>query len=126
VDQLPGDWVVDDVTKAPLVICVSPKEQGDIVESCEYESGAILSSITGTTTVSFHKIAIPIRVVEVQTGHVVADLRVQVNGTSCPSVISYTTYGNFDTGPDSDMYVDAPDSAVSAAVRDALAPIINP
>ncbi|ADP84993.1 tetratricopeptide repeat protein [Pseudofrankia inefficax] len=124
-NQLPGDWLVDDVAKAPLVICVSPKEYGDLVESCDYDSDAV-TSVFGTRTVSFHKVAVPIRVVEVLTGHVVADLRVQVTGASCPSVIDYTTFGYFDTGPSPDMYVDVPDSDVSAAVRDALAPIINP
>ncbi|WP_045877015.1 hypothetical protein [Pseudofrankia sp. DC12] len=125
-NQLPADWVVDDVAKAPLVICVSPKEQGDIVQSCEYQSGSVLTSLYGTNTVSFHKIAVPIRVIEVLTGHVVANLFVQVDGTICPAVISYTTYGSFDTGPSPDEYVDAPDTDVSAAVRDALAPIISP
>ena len=55
-----------------------------------------------------------------------ASLFVQVNDTSCPAVISYATYGSFDTGPSPDEYVDTPDTDVSAAVRDALAPIINP
>jgi hypothetical protein len=124
-NQLPGDWLVDDVAKAPLVICVSPKEYGDVVQSCDYDSDA-RTSVFGTRTVSFHKVAVPIRVVEVLTGRVVADLRVQVTGASCPSVINYTTLGYFDTGPSPDMYVDVPDSTVSTAVRDALAPVINP
>jgi hypothetical protein len=118
VDQLPGDWVVTDVTKAVLVACMSPKEQGDVVESCPYRD-----EVNGNlVTVNFHKIAIPIRVIEVRTGQDVADLRVQVSGASCPS----TTTGPPGDPSVLDKYVDAPDSAVSAAVRDALGPVINP
>ncbi|WP_083418283.1 hypothetical protein [Pseudofrankia sp. BMG5.36] len=123
VGQLPAEWLTDDVADAVLVVCAGAKEYGDTVRTCSYETSF---GVFGSKDVAFKKIAVPVRVYEVQTGRLVSDLRVQVNGPNCPSTISYTTYGSFDTGPPSEMYVDASDADVTAAVRGALAPVIDP
>ncbi|ONH30903.1 hypothetical protein BL253_11955 [Pseudofrankia asymbiotica] len=123
VGQLPAEWLTDDVANAVLVVCAGAKEYGDTVRTCSYETHF---GVFGSKDVAFKKIAVPIRVYEVQTGRLVSDLRVQVNGPNCPSTISYTSYGYVDTGPPSEMYVDASDADVTAAVRGALAPVIAP
>ncbi|OHV39241.1 hypothetical protein BCD49_12265 [Pseudofrankia sp. EUN1h] len=122
VGKLPPEWFTNDVADAVVVVCAGDKEYGDTVRSCSYES---TFSPFGQS-VAFKKIAIPIKVIEVQTGRVVSDLRVQINGASCPASISYTTSGYIDTGPPSQMYVDASDDAIAGGVRAALGPVIAP
>ena len=104
VDNLPTEWVTDDVTNATRVLCVGQSELGAPVETCRY---------IGTGSVTFHRVALPVRVYEVRTGQLVTDTRVEISGTSCPYII----YGDSTT-----EYVDPSDSEVQAAFR----PLISP
>jgi len=124
VGKLPAEWWRTDVADAALVVCAGAKEMGDTVRSCSYSS--TFNPFGAGQSVAFHKIAIPVKVIEVLTGHVVSDQRVQVNGASCPETVHYTTSTILDTGPPPDMYVDASDDAVVGGVRAALGPVIAP
>jgi hypothetical protein len=67
--------------------------------------------------VTFHKIAIPVKVYELRTGKLVSDTLVEISGASCPKVLSYTYYGPADLGPGSDEYVIASNANVQAGFR---------
>lgn len=118
-NRLPGDWVVDDVANAAVVICAGAVAHGSVAQTCTYLYSGVLS---GEKDVSFHRIAIPVRVYEVKTGRLITSTTLEVNGESCPSVVNYTTYNRLDTGPAADMYVTASDADVHAAFN----PLINP
>ena len=104
--QFPGSWKADDATDAVLVVCMGEGTFGDSVETCPYRSEA-----TGAVGYkSFHRIEIPVKVYELHTGKLVADRKVQVSGTSCPSTI-YAAEGS------GSMYVDPSKSDVRSAFR---------
>lgn len=117
--RLPGDWLVNDVANATLVVCAGAVAHGSVAETCTYLFSGILS---GEKDVTFHRIAIPVRVYEVKTGRLITDTTLEINGESCPTVVNYTTYNRLDTGPASDMYVTASEADVHAAFN----PLINP
>lgn len=111
-NQLPGDWKATDAARAVAIVCVGTAEFGTSVQTCPYQgrnSGAI-------TYVTFHKIAIPVRVYEVRTGKLVTRRTVQISGSSCPAVLSYFSYGDDDTPP-RDRYVTDSRSDVRDAFR---------
>ncbi|WP_405723216.1 hypothetical protein OG607_14295 [Streptomyces sp. NBC_01537] len=104
-DRLPGSWKADDPTNAVLVVCMGEDGFGSSVETCTYrnqDSGAI-------SDVSFDRIAIPVKVYELRTGKLIANRKIQINGTSCPE--SFFGYSP------SDRYVDPSKSDVRAAFR---------
>jgi hypothetical protein len=116
--RLPGRWRTTDAARAVLVVCADERDQGTAVQTCPYQS----RTSSRFTSVTFHKIAIPVKVYELRTGKKVADRKVQINGASCPPVIRYTTYsGLSDPGPDPDQYV----KPSNADVRAAFSPLIN-
>ncbi|MGP4015794.1 tetratricopeptide repeat protein [Saccharopolyspora sp. 5N708] len=117
--RLPADWRAQDAADAVLVICAGEAEYGAPVETCPYES---TFAIGGYDDVTFHKIAIPVRVYEVRTGALVVDTRVEIGGASCPEFLEYTTYGYVDLGPPSEEYVAASDADVHAAFAPLIAP----
>jgi hypothetical protein len=102
--KLPTGWVTGDVANATRVLCVGERQLGASVETCAYLGGG---------NVTFHRVALPVRVYEVRTGRLVTDTRVEISGTSCPSFI----YGS-----DTTRYVSPSDSQV----QDAFRPLINP
>ncbi|TDB83522.1 hypothetical protein E1264_28145 [Actinomadura sp. KC216] len=110
-DDLPGKWRVKDVANAVLIVCVGERKQGSVVESCTYRS----KSSGKLYRVSFHKVALPVKVYELRTGRLVADRKVQIGGRSCPSVIRYRSSFLDDFGPDPDRYVNPSKSDVRAA-----------
>ncbi|WP_433179850.1 hypothetical protein [Actinoallomurus sp. CA-150999] len=114
-DKLPSSWRTTDPAHAVLVVCADDEDSGSAVETCPYRSRS-----SGTVSdVTFHKIAIPVKVYELRTGRLVAKRKVQIDGESCPSTISYSDFGGIDTGP--------PDQDVTpskADVRDAFSPLI--
>ncbi|MEV7991969.1 tetratricopeptide repeat protein [Streptomyces sp. NPDC086077] len=115
-NQLPGNWKATDAARAAAVVCVGEPEFGTSVQTCPYQgrnSGAI-------TYVTFHKIAIPVRVYEVRTGKLVSRRTVQISGSSCPAVLSYFSYGDDDTPP-RDRYV----TDSRSDVRNAFRPLTN-
>ena len=112
--KLPAKWRTTDAAHAVLVVCADDQEYGTSVQTCPYRSKIFSGR---TTYVTFHKIAIPVKVYELRTGKRVAKRKVEIGGRSCPSVISYTTYGFDDLGPPSKQYVSASKSDVRAGFR---------
>jgi len=117
---LPPGWRTDDPAKAVLVICAGTTDYGDAVQTCPYtaETG-IFSNVP--TDVTFHKIAIPVKVYELRTGKLIIDRAVQVAGASCPDTIHWTSALN-DSPPPKDMYVSSTQPDAVAA----FATVINP
>lgn len=106
--RFPGSWKAGDAADAVLVVCMGEDTYGPSVETCPYES----ESSGVLSYVSFHKIEIPVKVYELRTGKLIADRKIQIGGTSCPSVV-YAEEGS-DPGP---RYVKASKSDVNAAFR---------
>ncbi|MEK8170715.1 hypothetical protein NKH77_17440 [Streptomyces sp. M19] len=113
-DKLPGAWRAKDAAHAALIICAGEDEDGTSVQTCPYDSKI---GTNFPTDVTFHKIAIPVKVYALRTGKLVADRTVQISGGSCPQTLEYTTYGPTDLGPPSDVYVSASKSDVQAGFR---------
>ncbi|MEE1939988.1 hypothetical protein V1L54_11350 [Streptomyces sp. TRM 70361] len=113
-DRLPRAWRADDAAKAVLVVCAGEEKHGAAVRTCPYENKL---SRYFPTDVTFHKIAVPVKVYELRTGRLVAGRTVQIDGRSCPRVLRYTTYGPAYIGPPSDQYVKASASDIRAAFR---------
>lgn len=116
-DRLPAEWKATDAADAVLIVCAGASEFGTPVETCPYE--ATISPL-GYTNVTFKRIAIPVRVFEVKTGRLVADLRVEIGGASCPPILTYTGFSAF--GPPSEVYVTPADPDVHAG----FTTLINP
>lgn len=112
--KLPASWRTTDAAHAVLVVCAGDADYGTSVRTCPYESKF---SPYFPTNVTFHKIAIPVKVYELRTGKRVAKHKIQISGASCPRRIHYTTFGTIDTGPPSKQYVKASTSDVRAAFR---------
>ncbi|WP_199853314.1 tol-pal system YbgF family protein [Plantactinospora sp. BC1] len=113
--KLPAAWRATDVTTAVLVVCVSQKEYGTTVRTCPYENKI---SSRFPTYVAFRKIAIPVQAYELRTGKLVVNAKVEISGSSCPRVLTYTRYtGLIDIGPPSEVYVTASDANVRSAFR---------
>lgn len=114
-DKLPGSWRADNAEDAALVVCMGNEGYGDPVRTCPYvtDSGS-------TTYVRFHKIEIPVKVYELRTGKLVSDREIQINGSSCPAIITYYEYGYDDSDPPQDDSVEVSKSDI----RDAFRPLV--
>jgi hypothetical protein len=118
-NKLPREWMTSDAADAVLVICAGSTEFGAAVQTCPYESK---SPLGGSRAVTFHKIAIPVRVYELRTGKVVHDTKVEIGGSSCPPILTYSRSINVDPGPPSQVYVTPSDADVHAPFN----ALINP
>jgi hypothetical protein len=87
--RLPASWRASDASNAVVVVCTEEAEDGTAVRTCPYRSE---SNPQNVSDVTFHKIAVPVKVYELRTGRMVSNTRVQISGTACPSRITYTTY----------------------------------
>lgn len=116
-DRLPAEWKATDAADAVLIVCAGASEFGTPVETCPYEAPI---SPLGYTDVTFKRVAIPVRVFEVKTGRLVADLRVEIGGASCPPILQYTGFSAL--GPPSEVYVTPSDPDVHAG----FTTLINP
>ncbi|ORT60526.1 hypothetical protein [Streptomyces sp. CB03238] len=112
--KLPGSWRTEDPSKAVLVVCAGEATFGTAVQTCTYEYGL---GYDKAIDVTFHKIAIPVRVYELRTGRLVAERKVQIAGSSCPAKIQYESLIGLDTGPDAKQYVKESKSHVQDAFR---------
>ncbi|MFC4858123.1 tetratricopeptide repeat protein [Actinophytocola glycyrrhizae] len=119
--KIPPAWRAKDAADAVVVICAGETEYGTPVQTCPYEAGSSLSPY-GYTDVTFHKIAIPLRVFEVRTGKLVAQFKLEIGGASCPAVLEYRTSSYVDLGPPSQVYVTASITDVQGAFRPMLVP----
>ncbi|GGS92259.1 tetratricopeptide repeat protein [Streptomyces chromofuscus] len=115
-NQLPGSWKAGDAARAVAIVCVGESAHGSSVETCPYEA----RDSGGITYVTFHKIAIPVRVYELRTGRLVAKRTIQISGSSCPALLTYYTYGTYDSPP-KDQYV----TESKSDVRNAFRPLIS-
>ncbi|UUU19146.1 tetratricopeptide repeat protein [Streptomyces sp. DSM 40750] len=79
--QLPGSWKAGDAADAALVVCMGEQTYGSSVETCSYYKSG---SSGASAYVTFHKIAVPVKVYELRTGKLVAKRTIQISGTSCP------------------------------------------
>ncbi|MFE5119420.1 hypothetical protein [Streptomyces sp. NPDC056669] len=69
---------------------------------------------------TFHKIAVPVKVYELRTGRLVSHRTLQIGGSSCPAIITYYSDSS-GPGPASNRYVSPATSDVRAAFR----PLVN-
>lgn len=112
-DKLPSQWKGTTADNSAMVICSSEETQGSAVRTCPYT--AIIGS-GGTHYVTFHKIAVPVKVYELRTGRLIKKTTIQISGSVCPSTISYTTYNGVGA-PDPDEYVEETAATIQAAYR---------
>jgi hypothetical protein len=117
-DDLPDSWQAPEASVATYVVCVGDDKDGRAVRTCPYKGGIFTAF---PEDVTFHKIAIPVKVYELRTGKLVSHRTIQISGKSCPATLSYTEYDGIDTGPSDDQYVDPSTSDV----RDAFSPLIH-
>jgi hypothetical protein len=117
--KIPPGWKATDAADAVIVVCAGETEYGTPVQTCPYEAA---DSILGYTDVTFHKIAIPLRVFEVRTGKLVASFKLEIGGASCPAVLEYRSSSYVDFGPPSQVYVAASVTDVQGAFRPMLVP----
>ncbi|WP_104482485.1 hypothetical protein V5P93_002234 [Actinokineospora auranticolor] len=82
--RLPGGWVVDDVANATVVLCVGPSGEGSVAETCRYVE---VGGLRRRSTVSFHRIAVPVRAIEVTSGRVLSDTTLEIGGATCPEFL---------------------------------------
>ena len=99
--RLPADRGTNDAASAVLIICAAPAELGAAQETCQYESLSLPGVIS---TVTFHRIIVPVRVFEVKTGRVVTDARVEIGGVSCPQFINGSESARFVEPGDGDIH----------------------
>jgi hypothetical protein len=108
--RLPPDWMAADAAGAVMVICAGEAQFGTPVETCSYEATPGSSIFTPVT---FHRIAVPVRMFELKTGKLINDTRVEIGGASCPATIF---------GLENTRYVEPSDGDIHAA----YSPLINP
>jgi hypothetical protein len=116
--RIPAGWRAKDAADAVAVLCAGEAEYGAPVATCPYEA----DTIAGYVDVTFHKVAIPLKLYEVRTGKLISDFRVEIGGSSCPAVLEYSSYSYVDLGPPSQVYVVASAEDVRAAFRPLLVP----
>jgi hypothetical protein len=108
--RLPAEWRTTDEARAALVVCVGGAVEGDAVETCQYRSDeGRISSVT------FRKAEVRVKAYVLRTGKLLTDRKVQINGSSCPGLLTY--YG-----------VLPPDEFVTpsdADVREAFGPAVG-
>lgn len=117
--KIPSGWRAKDVTRAVFVVCVGDDSNGPIVRTCPYENKTFPDF---PTQVKFHKIALPVKVYEVRTGRLISSRTAQINGSSCPAILHYTTSSLLrDIGPPGDVYVTATNAAFLSAFSSFMA-----
>lgn len=117
--KLPAAWRAADVGQAVFVVCAGTDADGPTVRTCPYENKTFPNF---PTDVKFHKISIPVKVFEVRTGRLVSSRNVEINGSSCPKILHYTTSSLLhDIGPPGDVYV----TPTTAGIVSAFVPLIT-
>jgi hypothetical protein len=111
IKKLPAEWKTDN-NPAAMVVCIGERESGAPVRTCPYRD----RSNGRVRSVTFSKMAYPVKAYELRTGNLVADTRVEIGGAACPPTI--TTFGDNDPLR---MVVEPADSDI----RTAFAPIFT-
>ncbi|MEG8279771.1 hypothetical protein [Streptomyces sp. AHA2] len=114
-DRLPGSWRTADPAKAALVVCAGEAENGSVVQTCSYENK---KSRYLPHRVTYYEARIPLKVYELRTGERLTPRSVQIEGTSCPSVLHYQ-YHLYDLGP-GDQFVSPSESDIRTAFDSVL------
>lgn len=92
---LPRSWLAKDPADAALVICAGESRLGTKVQTCSYKARP--SHLTGTIKVSFHKEKVPVRIYELRTGALIAKINLQIGGKSCPWLLYFDHYSDYET-----------------------------
>ncbi|MEU4192101.1 hypothetical protein AB0E69_09395 [Kribbella sp. NPDC026611] len=87
--RLPSQWKTSDPYRATLILCAGEANYGTAVRTCPYTPELNPSAVP--TDVTFHQIAIPVKVYELRTGRQVYGATVEIAGSSCPRRLNYTT-----------------------------------
>jgi hypothetical protein len=111
--KLPSQWKGTTADNAALMICAGDETQGPAVRTCQYQG---ITGYAGLRSVTFHKIAVPVRVYELRTGRLITKTTVQISGSVCPATVSFTTYYGVGS-PDPDMDVKPTPATIQAAFR---------
>lgn len=111
--KLPSQWKGSTADNSALVICAGEEKQGPAVRTCQYTG---IVGYTGSASVTFHKIAVPVQVYELRTGRLIRKSTLQIGGSVCPSTISFTTYNGIGY-PDTDQDVRPTTATIQAAFR---------
>ncbi|WP_030430211.1 tetratricopeptide repeat protein [Allokutzneria albata] len=112
-DKLPAEWKAADAADAVLVVCAGKTEFGAAVRTCPYQSKL---NPRIPVQVTFHKIVVPVKAYELRTGRQVTDTKIEIDGSACPRVLTYTRSRLLaDIGPPSQVHVITTDDKVHAA-----------
>lgn len=120
-DPLPAEWRAGDAADAVVVVCVG--DDGDVAAgqalgSCNYTN----VGERGVYRTTFHKVTVPVTVIELRTGRPVVETTLQISGPSCPQNYTYLTFGRlaFLPGPSDFLVEPSPGD-----LRAAFAPLIE-
>jgi hypothetical protein len=108
---VPDAWLTTDPSKTVYVVCTDTKQNGPATRTCPYHS---ISNPTLGADVTFHKVAVPVKVYELRTGRLIINRELAINGTSCPknfTEVSSTGY------PPSDTLVDPSPTDIQSTFR---------
>lgn len=114
VNRVPAEWKATDAAKAVTVVCAGETGFGTFVEGCPYTP---ITGPGGTHWVTFHRIAIPVRVFEIRTGKLVNEITVEIGGAACPDILEFSGLL-----PPSQTHVAASDADVHAGFRGLIFP----
>ncbi|WIM94346.1 hypothetical protein ACTOB_006364 [Actinoplanes oblitus] len=109
--RLPKGWSASDVTNATLVVCIGADTQGASVQTCSYRSNY---GSGPSYKVTFHKVKVSVKAIEIRTGRVVYNTTMQFGGSSCPETVHYQSTFGTDLGPPRHMDVDVKSADVKA------------
>ncbi len=112
--RLPASWRAGDASNAVVVVCAEDAVDGTSLRTCPYRSEKNPQNISDVT---FHKVAVPVKVYELRTGRIVSNTRVQIDGPDCPARITYSTYLTAFDYPPSSLQVVPSNANVQAAFR---------
>ncbi|GAA1536871.1 hypothetical protein [Kribbella lupini] len=112
--RLPASWRASDASNAVVIVCAEDAVDGTSLRTCPYRSEKNPQNISDVT---FHKVAVPVKVYELRTGRIVSNTRVQIDGPDCPARITYSTYLTAFDYPPSSLQVIPSDANVQAAFR---------
>ncbi|BCJ41069.1 hypothetical protein GCM10010168_46330 [Actinoplanes ianthinogenes] len=107
---LPKTWSAGDVTNATLVVCIGADAQGSSVQTCSYRSNY---GSGPSYKVTFHKVKVSVKAIEIRTARVVYSGTMQFGGSACPETVHYQSAFGTDLGPPRHMDVDVSKSDVT-------------
>ncbi|KAB8163713.1 hypothetical protein FH609_018760 [Streptomyces sp. 3MP-14] len=116
--ELPDSWLAEGPRDAVLIVCLGTPQMGDAIETCSYESDL---GIDGSSAVTFRETRVPLRAFELRTGELVSDRALEIGGASCPDVLTWETFLDYDIPP-SEVYAESSPADVRAAYEALITP----